>query len=77
MGTLAHMLRTICRMPWSLSELLSRPTGLGDRRYALRTCIDEGILPYGRADDPVCGGGLLAAISQAERYLAAHTPDAP
>lgn len=66
-GTLAYMLRTACDFPQSINEVvLVRGLGLGDRRYALKTCIYEGIMPYGRADEPVTGGELLSALRAAE-----------
>ena len=68
-GTLAYMFTAICKTPRSLTESASAVTGLGDRRYALKTCIDEGLLPYGLAHDAVTGGELISALSKAERYL--------
>ena len=68
-GTLAYMLTAICKTPRSLTEAASAVTRLGDRRYALKTCIDEGLLPYGLAHDAVTGGELISALSKAERYL--------
>ena len=79
-ATLAYMLRTLCDLPRSLNETLASATGLGDRRYALRTCIDRGLLPYGRPHDPVTGGELLSALTRAqecgtgESNLAPKTP---
>ena len=67
-GTLAHMLTLICKTPRSLNETAAAVTKLGDRRYALKTCIDEGLLPYGLPHDPVTGGELLSALSKADRY---------
>ncbi len=68
-GTLAYMLTAICKTPRSLSETASAVTRLGDRRYALKTCIDEGLLPYGLAHEAVTGGELVSALSKSERYL--------
>jgi len=65
-GTLAHMLCVLCDVPRSFSQALASSTGLGDRRYALRTCVYEGLLPYARAQDPVSGGELLSALQTAE-----------
>ena len=76
-GTLAYMLRTVCALPKSLSEVLAAPTGLGDRRYALRTCVDQGVLPYGRAADPVSGGELLTALTGAERFCLGRGSKSP
>jgi len=67
-GTLAYLLTAICKTPRSLTEAASAVTGLGDRRYALKTCIDEGLLSYGVAHDPVTGGELISALSKAERF---------
>jgi hypothetical protein len=67
-GTLAFMLSVVCKTPRSLNQAVAAVTNLGDRRYALKTCIDEGLLPYGLPHDPVTGGELLSALSRAERY---------
>lgn len=75
-GTLAYMLRTLCDMPRGLNETLAIRTGLGDRRYAVRTCAHEGVLSYGLPHEPVTGGELVAAIAKADEYLEAKTrPD--
>lgn len=68
-GTLAHMLQVICDMPRSLDDVLASKTGVGDRRYALKTCIHEGVMPYGVAHERVTGGELLSALTNAEGYL--------
>ena len=66
-GTLAYMLRNACDLPRGVNEVLLADTiGLGDRRYALKTCVYEGLLPFGRADEPVTGGELLSALTAAE-----------
>ncbi|GAF69285.1 unnamed protein product, partial [marine sediment metagenome] len=52
-GTLAYMLRTVCSGARSLNEILASKTGIGDRRYALKACVDEGVLPHGLAHEPV------------------------
>jgi len=65
-GTLAYMLRVLCRLPRSFTELASLPTGVLDRRYALKTCVYEEILPYSTAREPVTGGELLSALTKAE-----------
>lgn len=69
-GTLACMLRAVCDLPPGLNELLAAPAGLGDRRYALRTCVYHGLLSYGLPHDPVTGGELLSALSAAESRVA-------
>jgi hypothetical protein len=66
-GTLAYMLRSACRLPRGVNETVIGDTvGWGDRRYALKTCTYEGIMPYGRASEPVTGGELLSALRAAE-----------
>jgi hypothetical protein len=76
-GTLAHMLKHVCGLPSGLGDTLASLTGWGDRRAALRTCVDSGILPYGVASEPVRGGELVAAMTEAERYLATHASSTP
>ncbi len=71
-GTLAYMLQCICDVPRSLNDELASKTGVGDRRYALKTCIHEGVMPYGLAHEPVTGGGLLSALTIVERYLSSQ-----
>jgi len=71
-GTLAYMLQCICDVPRSLDDMLASKTSVGDRRYALKTCIHEGVMPYGLAHEPVTGGGLLSALTIAERYLSSQ-----
>lgn len=66
-GTLAFMLRTVCSLRRSLSETVW--SGFGDRRFALHTCVDAGLLPYGAPHDPVRGGDLLWALTKAEEIL--------
>ena len=68
-GSLAYMLRTICDLRGGLNEALATRTGLGDRRYALKTCIHAGLLRYARPNDPVTGGELLSALTAAEAHL--------
>lgn len=68
-GTLAYLLRVLCRTPTSLSAILVLPMGLGDRRYALKTCIDEGLLPYALPNEPVSGGEFVAVLSRAEARI--------
>jgi hypothetical protein len=76
-GTLAYMLRVTCKMPRSLNERLAARTGLGARRYALRTCVDRGLLSYGRTSDPVIGGELVTALTRAQEQRSSTGPEAP
>ncbi|MFQ5413391.1 MAG: hypothetical protein ACE5E6_02935, partial [Phycisphaerae bacterium] len=68
-GTLAYMLSRICDLPRGVNERLARMTGWGRRRYALRTCVHEGLMTYGPAHAFVTGGALLAAVTAADEYL--------
>lgn len=68
-GTLAYMLTRTSAMRGSVSEFLSRPTGWGDRRYALKSCIDEGLFGYALPHEPVSGGQFVAALSKTERLM--------
>ena len=66
-GTLAFMLRCVCELPRGVNEVvLVDGLGVGDRRYALKTCIYEGLMPYGQARDPVTGGEVVSALTAAE-----------
>ncbi len=68
-GALARMLRTQCGLPRGLNEFVWPRVGLGHERYALRACVADGLLPPRGVHEPVTGGQLLAAFSQAESYL--------
>lgn len=69
-GTLAYLLRVVCDLPRSLNERIAARTGLGDRRFALQTCVYEGLQPHAAAHDPVRGGEFLSALTAAENYQA-------
>jgi hypothetical protein len=71
-GTLAHVLRTLCALPRGVNESIARRTGWGDRRYALRACVERGLLAYGPAPEPVSGAELLSAVARAESLIDAH-----
>lgn len=73
-GTLAHMLRVACQLPRSVNERLFSPLNLGDRRYALHSCVHAGLLGYSLPSEPVRGGELLSAMTAAEQYLSRRTP---
>ncbi len=68
-GTLAYMIRSTCRVPRSVNEGVFGSWGLGDRRFALQTCVDAGLIAYGPAHEPISGGELLAVITRAAEYL--------
>lgn len=68
-GTLAYMLRNVCDIAPGLNESLATYTGLGDRRYALKTCIYEGVLPYTQSQKPVSGGEMHSALTRAENRI--------
>jgi hypothetical protein len=69
-GTLAYMLGTVCDLPRGLNETVFAAAGWGDRRNSLRACVHEGLLRHGVPSEPVKGGELLSAMTQAERFLA-------
>lgn len=73
-GTLAYMLRVLCAMPHGLSETLLGGWGASAKRYALRTCTHEGVLPQGQPHQPVSGGMLQSAINRAEIYISNREP---
>ena len=68
-GTLAYMLRTLCKLEPGINESLATLTGWGDRRYALKTCIFEKLLPYTLPHHPVTGGEMVSALTRAEQFL--------
>jgi hypothetical protein len=76
-GTLGYMLRAICNLPMGFNELWLSRMDIGDRRYALKTCVHEGLMPYAPAYEPVTGGELLAAVTKGESYIAMHGSDSP
>lgn len=68
-GVLAHMIRRACGIGTDLASAITAPTGLGDRRYAVRACAEERLLVYGSPDGWIRGGELLDAVSRADAYL--------
>lgn len=76
-GTLAYMLRTVCDLPHSVNEVVASRSRLGDRRYALKTCVDEGILSYGLPHEPVTGAALHSALIDSERYMESRAQNTP
>lgn len=68
-GVLAHMIRRACGIGTDLASAITAPTGLGDRRYAVRACAEERLLVYGSPDERIRGGELLDAVSRADAYL--------
>lgn len=77
MGTLAHLLMRMADVPPSLNDRIARRTGIGQRRYALRTCTDAGLLPHARPTDLVTGGQLLAAITRAQEAVESRAEQPP
>lgn len=70
MGTLAYMLTRACAIPPSASSVVLGSWGLGDRRYAHRQAVSEGLLDYAPVYKPVAGGDLVMALARADDYLA-------
>ena len=46
--------------------------GLGDRRYAIRQCVAEGIIGPTPAYRPVTGSVMVWTMNKVDDYLAAH-----
>jgi hypothetical protein len=74
-GTLAHMVRTVSGLAPGLNELWLSPLGVGDRRYALKTCVYAGVMSPGLSYAPVTGGELLSVITKAESHPASSRPN--
>lgn len=72
-GTLAHVLMVRCDLPRSINDRFAEAVGVGRRRYALKTCVDAGLLPYATARQPVTGGELHGALVRAEPLMAGST----
>ncbi|HNQ22038.1 MAG TPA: hypothetical protein PKK06_02985 [Phycisphaerae bacterium] len=68
-GTLAYMLRRLCHIDPGLNEGLAGLTRIGERRYALRSCVAARLLPPGRPQDYVNGGELAAALARADEWV--------
>jgi hypothetical protein len=73
-GTLAFMLRSLTGVRGGLTNVVSEATGLGERRYALRACVDAGLLPPSRSRQPVIGGVLIAALTKSESSMRSPGP---
>ncbi len=76
-GTLAFMVAAACRVPPGLNDLLADVTGLGDRRSALKRCVDAGLITYGLPHDPVSGGELVLIVTRAESWTETHARNEP
>ena len=76
-GTLAHMLHATCKLPRSVNLKLAARLGMGERRNALRACVDAGLMPYGLPHAPVSGGALLTSLTTSERLLATRNAKTP
>lgn len=71
-GTLAYMIARTCQVPHGLNTWLSGFSGLGDRRYALKNVVRQGIMPYGLPYQIPTGGEVVAALAKADDYMAKH-----
>jgi len=74
-GTLAYMLRAICELPRGVNERVIGRIGVGDRRFALATCVHHALLPHGQTRDPVTGGELISAVTKAEELVDRRSND--
>jgi len=84
MGTLAFMLSKACDLPPTAGTVVFGSWGLGDRRYAHRQVVSEGLMEYAPVYKPVAGGDLVLALSRADDYIAKKSggldvrePDSP
>lgn len=68
-GDFALMLRCVAGPPRSLNEWLAGAMHLPSRRYALRTCVYEGLLPAGPEYEVISGGEMVAALTRAEDLM--------
>jgi len=69
-GTLGHMIFKTCRMRHGFNTWMASFTGLGDRRYALKSVIREEIISYGLSYQVPTGGEVVAALARADDYMA-------
>lgn len=72
-GTLAHVLMVRCDLPRSINDRFAEVVGVGRRRYAIKTCVDAGLMPYATSRQPVTGGELHGALVRTESYGAGST----
>ncbi len=68
-GTLAYMIRQICRIHGGINLNVFGSIGLGERRYALREMIYEDIMAESADFAVVRGGELVSAMSKADAWM--------
>jgi hypothetical protein len=71
-GTMCYMVSKACDLKPSLASLALGSWGLGDRRYAIRQCVAEGIIGPTPAYRPVTGSVMVWTMNKVDDYLAAH-----
>ena len=69
-GTFAYMIFKAAHMPGGINTRLSSLTGFGDRRYALREVVRNRVMPYGLPYQIPTGGEVVAAVAEADDYMA-------
>ncbi|MCB9850556.1 MAG: hypothetical protein H6817_07610 [Phycisphaerales bacterium] len=67
-GTMCYMTSEVCHLKPSVCSTLLGSWGLGDRRYAIRQCVDARIIGHAPAYKPVTGGALVWTMGRAEDY---------
>ena len=68
-GTMAFMLVKILRLKGGVNDVVLGSWGPGDRRYALRTAVWRGMVPWGPVYQVVTGGELVTAMTNADKYM--------
>lgn len=66
-GTFAYMLMNVGNKRRGVNNHLAAITGLGDRRYALKACVDAGMLSAGLPHEAVSGGEMLSALRRMDQ----------
>jgi hypothetical protein len=68
-ATLGYLLFRACDLPDSVNTMVWGSWGAGDRRYAMRQAVANGLMEYGPEYELVTGGEFVAALSRADEYL--------
>lgn len=66
-GSVAYMVCRICELPGGLNARLLRPTGLGDRRYALRELIYRQMIDESVDYQYMTGSAMFALMRKADQ----------
>lgn len=69
-GTLAYMVYHMVGIKPGVNMMLLGSWGLGDRRYAIKEVVDEGLMEYGLPYEQPTGGEVLRVLARANEYRA-------